>query len=100
MKKIIILAFTSILFTNNCVYMDVKTNATIFNKDVSQDKGIGSKTGEACVKTYAGLVSLGDSSLKTATENGKIKEVRSLDISQFSILFFLYMKTCTIVNGD
>ena len=99
MNKIFILSFT-ILLTGNCIYMDVKSNATIFNKDVSQDKGIGSKTGEACVKTYAGLVSIGDASLKTAAENGKIKEVRSLDISQYSILFFIYMKTCTIVNGD
>ena len=99
MYKIYIL-FIVPLLVGNCIYMNVKSNATIFNKDVSQDKGIGSKTGEACVKTYAGLVSIGDASLKTAAENGKIKEVRSMDISQYSILFFIYMKTCTIVNGD
>ena len=99
MHKIYILFIVPML-VGNCIYMNVKSNATIFNKDVSQDKGIGSKTGEACVKTYAGLVSIGDASLKTAAENGKIKEVRSMDISQYSILFFIYMKTCTIVNGD
>jgi hypothetical protein len=102
MKKIIFFLLLTTLFFTNCglIYTNVKMNATIFNKDVSQDKGIGTKSGTACTQGVLGLVQWGDSSLKAAAEEGKITQVKSMDISQYSILFYVYSKTCVIVNGE
>ena len=56
------------------------------------------KSGKACVKSYAGLISKGDSSIDAAKKNGGISKVsyvdRSLELTPF------FQEGCTIVHGN
>jgi hypothetical protein len=63
-------------------------------------KDFGSKVGKATNKTYVGLVSVGDISIKRAARNGGIKTVKHVDYSYENCGLFLYQETTIIVYGD
>lgn len=59
----------------------------------------GSKNGQACSKSYMGLIATGDASIRQAMENGGVKEIYTVDKLNFSF-FGVYSKQCTIVKGE
>ncbi|MFB6263021.1 MAG: TRL-like family protein [Bradymonadaceae bacterium] len=87
---------TGILFTSTKASTNHPTNT-----DTGKDgKALGSKKGKACSNTILYLIGMGDSSLKTAAQNGGIKKVHTVDQSNMAILGGAYVKHCTIVTGE
>jgi TRL-like protein family len=88
------------------LYTNVKANFNCWHGDEGScvgengPKAAGSKSGEACASTILMLITTGDMSLKTAASNGGISRVASIDYSTMNVLGSLYMKSCTIVNGE
>ncbi len=58
----------------------------------------GTKTGEACSQSGAGVVALGDASIETAAKNGGITRIKSADYHAVNQI--VMGKFCTIVRGD
>ncbi len=76
---------------------------TYMNKDVTLPITLGSKTGQACITSYLGLVSQGDASIKTAAAsapNGGITKISAIDYKNNNLGGFVVMETCTIVYGE
>ncbi len=88
------------------LYTNVKANFNCWHGEEGSCVGengpkvAGSKTGEACASTILMLFTTGDMSLKTAASNGGISRVASIDYGWTNILGSVYMKSCTIVNGE
>jgi hypothetical protein len=59
----------------------------------------GSKTGQACVRSYFGMFTVGDGSIETAMKTAGIKEVYTVTHDNFSILG-TYTSQCTVVSGE
>lgn len=57
-------------------------------------------TGKACSYSILWLVSFGDSTIKSAKEDGRITRVRSVDHEVLGILGFVFHRHCTIVTGS
>ncbi len=60
---------------------------------------IGDKVGMAEATSYLGLVALGDASVKTAADRGKITKIAAVDCKVYNVLG-VYAKYTTIVHGD
>ena len=76
---------------------------TIMNKQVVTPQDLGTKTGQACTTSYLGLISQGDSSIKTAAElapGGGIKKISAVDYKNNNLGGFIIMETCTIVHVE
>ena len=58
-----------------------------------------SKEGEATCTSILGLIAVGDCSIETAAENGKITNIKSVDKKVFSILG-IYSTYTTVVKGN
>jgi hypothetical protein len=58
------------------------------------------QSGESCSHSFLYLVSIGDSSISTAMDNGNIQKIASVGYEQFAILSFAYHRFCTIVTGE
>lgn len=60
------------------------------------------KSGKACVKLLAGLISTGDSSIETAKKNGGISKVSYVDrsLEAFNVYIPIFQEGCTIVHGN
>lgn len=74
------------------IFADVKWNG-------EADGGLGSKEGTACAQSILGLVAMGDASVKTAANDGGIKEIKAVDHSTKNILG-IFATYCTIVRGN
>jgi hypothetical protein len=57
-----------------------------------------SKSGRACSENWAGIITLGDSSIEEAKTLGGITKVASVDYEYFKAIF--YGRVCTIVRGN
>ncbi len=68
------------------------------NEQVSENT-IGNKTGEACAKSWFGLLTLGDASVGTAARAAGIKKVSVIDHSVTNILG-VYATYCVVVHGE
>ena len=86
----------ALLALPGCLYANIKTP---LDTDLNQTK-LGSKTGEASNQQILGLVAWGDASTQAAAANGHITQINHADEQIFSILWFIYTKTTTIVYGD
>ena len=73
------------------MWMDVKG-------PIQGGSGGGSKTGEACSQSWAGIVALGDASIETAAKNGGITRIDSVDFTMKNMI--AVGKFCTIVRGS
>jgi hypothetical protein len=73
------------------MWMDVKG-------PIQGGSGGGSKTGEACSQSWAGVVALGDASIETAAKNGGITRINSVDYHATNRI--VMGKFCTIVRGS
>ena len=73
------------------VWMDVKG-------PIQGGSGSGTKTGEACSQSWAGVVALGDASIATAAKNGGITRIQSVDYHATNRI--VMGKFCTIVRGS
>ena len=60
---------------------------------------IGSKTGTSSMVNYAGVVAIGDASVKTAASNAGITKVKTMDVHYDSIMGIINTTTTTI-TGD
>lgn len=60
------------------------------------------KQGQACAMNIANVVAIGDSSIETAKNNGKIKKVSFVDTNYKSLTIFahIYQRGCTVVWGE
>lgn len=58
----------------------------------------GSKKGEACVKSYLGLIALGDGSVEAAAQAGGITKINNINLNGWNLL--IYAQLCTVVQGD
>lgn len=63
------------------------------------NKEIGKKHGSSSVFTLLGLISIGDTSYRSAAENGDITIIKASDYSYFNFLW-LFQKTTVHVYGD
>lgn len=57
-----------------------------------------SKTGRACSENWAGIITLGDSSIEEAKTLGGITKVATVDYEYFKAIF--YGRVCTVVKGN
>lgn len=79
-----------------CLYAHIKTP---LDTDLNQTK-LGAKKGEASNQQVLGLVAWGDGGTQAAAANGGLTQINHADEEIFSILWFVYTKTTTIVYGD
>ena len=79
------------LFSNYSVLM--------CSPDDSQGLTPGSKTGEASMVNFLGLVAAGDASITAAAQNGGITNIKTADFKYNSILGIINTTT-TIVTGE
>lgn len=68
--------------------------------DSQGGKAIGPKRGEATCKAYAGMVSVGDASVRAAAKNGGIERVNHVDYRFKNYLLGLYSSYTTIAYGE
>jgi hypothetical protein len=59
----------------------------------------GTKQGEACAEGILGLVAWGDASVSSAKDAGGIKDLYSVEMRDFNILW-IYHKACTVAHGN
>lgn len=93
---IITILLVAALLTTGCVYSNIKIP---LDRDLDQTR-MGSKVGMASTYSVLWLVSWGDSSTAAAAKQGGLSTVNHMDMQIYSVLFGLYSKTTTIVNGD
>mgnify|MGYP001567326605 CR=1 FL=1 len=58
----------------------------------------GNRVGEACSKSFAGIIAVGDSSIEAARRNGGITMISSVDEHMNSFLG-IFAKYCVVVRG-
>lgn len=74
-------------------------NALLCSPDDAQGLIPGSKTGEATMVNFLGLVATGDASITQAASNGGITKIKTVDFNYKSILGIINT-TKTIVTGE
>ncbi len=90
-----------VLATAGCAYAPVNGLVTFVKWDgsVENQQVKATKIGEACAKSYLGIVALGDASIEKAKTNGSITKVATVD-HETTNLYFFYGSYCTIVTGE
>ena len=106
MKKLSLIFLSLIVLLSSCArtsnevavgfYSKIKDRAPSQNIDNSVPDN---KKGEACVESFIGLFSIGDSSIEKAKELAQIKKVTHIDRS-LEGFGYIYQKGCTIVHGN
>lgn len=106
MKKLIILAsLISMVMLCGCGgpygpgWIISDYDAPMCSPDEASGLSIGSKTGQAMMVNYLGLISTGDASITAAAKNGGISKVKTADY-HFDSLLGIINKTTTIVTGE
>lgn len=79
------------------IYSNVKGQWTTGEKVVNNVES--TKQGKACSKSYFSMVAVGDNSIETAKNRGKIKNVASVSYSSNNILGVIGTY-CTVVKGN
>lgn len=59
----------------------------------------GYKEGLACIYAAFGMISIGDASIESATRQGGIKEIYTIDTTAQSF-FGVYTRQCTVIVGN
>ncbi len=59
----------------------------------------GSKIGKACIRSFLGMISVGNGSIEEAMTNGGINEIFIINKENLSILG-TYTSQCTVVRGE
>jgi hypothetical protein len=102
-KHCIALAAALVLSLGGCVAAPVVPPLGIIYTNVQAPlapKGdVGSKRGTAHVKSYLGLFSIGDGSVRAAAANGNITEVKLVDY-EFKNVLGVYQRYTTVAYGD
>ena len=60
----------------------------------------GTKTGSSTNKTYVGLITTGNASVKAAADDAGIKTVKHVEYSYKNVVLYVYQETTVIVYGD
>lgn len=101
--KMKLMAAALIMFLASCNYMTTNSGMGIFYAEVTEPvmyaNGVAhSKTGEACQESFFSLISIGDSSVEKAKQNGGIVKVGSVNLTKKNVA--VYGRTCTVVKGE
>ncbi|MBW7857538.1 MAG: hypothetical protein H3C43_04415 [Leptonema sp. (in: Bacteria)] len=106
----VIIAIVTFSLLSSCAILDNQNSYTppvgyiyqsnSLNVMMSPNSEIGSRTGVACVESWAGLVSTGEAGIKQAAAAGAILTVKAVDYQITRILGIGYVKICTIAYGD
>ena len=106
MKKLSLICLSLIVLLSSCAVTSNEVSVGFYSKikDRAPSQNIdnsvpNTKKGEACVKSYLGLYTVGDSSVEKAKEVAQIKKVTHIDRS-FEGIGFIYQEGCTIVHGN
>ena len=106
MKKLSLICLSLIVLLSSCARTSNEVSVGFISniKDRAPSQAIdnsipNTKKGEACVKSYFGLLTIGDSSIDQAKEVSQIKKVTHVDRS-YEGIGFIYQKGCTIVHGN
>jgi len=102
MKKLITLTalvlVLAILAGCGMVYTGIKTPMPQLNSPVGET--MGSRVGKSTCTSVVWVVLVGDCSIKTAMDNGKLTKVHHVDTEINRILAGLYGTMTTVVYGD
>lgn len=64
-------------------------------------QGKNEKVGRACMRSYLGLVTVGDASIRAAREAGQITKIASVDREYTAIIYYIvYRRYCVVVSGE
>jgi len=100
---ITILAVSTLLATTGCGFVaDGPFGWMYTDHTVSVATGnatTGSKVGKACIRSFLGMISIGNGSIEKAMEDGGINEIFTVNIENMSILGS-YTSQCTVVRGE
>ena len=106
MKKLSLICLSLAVLLSSCARTSNEVNVGFYSKikDRAPAQNIDNsvadnKKGEACVKSYLGLYTVGDSSVEKAKEVAQIKKVTHIDRS-LEGFGYIYQKGCTIVHGN
>lgn len=86
----------SLLALPGCLYANIKSP---LDEDL-QTTRLGSKVGKSANHMILGLVAWGDASTQAAAQDGGITTLNHADQEWFSILWFVYGRSTTVVYGD
>ena len=75
------------------VYTDYKAPISLGSKE------LGSKRGLAHVTTILAMISWGDGSIRAATNNGRIRNLKHVDYQYYNVLG-VFQRYTTIAYGD
>lgn len=101
MKKLLLLPIAALAMSvTSCASYEprgaIYTDATMGQ---AASGATGVKTGQACAKSYVGLIATGDASIAAAKTAGGITQVSSVDHHTTNILG-AYGEYCTVVKGQ
>jgi hypothetical protein len=106
MKKLSLICLSLIALLSSCAVTSNEVSVGFISniKDRAPSQNIdnsvpNTKKGKACVTSYLGLYTVGDSSVEEAKEVAQIKKVTHVDRS-YEGVGFIYQKGCTVVHGN
>ena len=100
-KKVMILILAGLVATlSGCAtYLPGGSIYTEGKTGVVANNGVtANKTGKACMKSYLGVVAIGDASISAAMSQGGIKNVSTIEYEVKNIIGF--GTYCTVVTGN
>ncbi len=98
MKKLFLI-FTLLLFVGCASYIPVGGLFVEGKAGLQDNGGPATKTGEACMKSYLGLIAVGDASVEAAKASAGITKVSTIDYKVENVLG-LIGQYCTVVSGE
>lgn len=84
-------------YTHGIIFSDITIPAC--SPDDASGLQPGSKTGVSEMVNYLGWIATGDASIEAAAKNGRIKNVKTVDV-HYSTILGVVNTTTTTVTGD
>lgn len=101
MKKLLLLPIAALALSVTSCASYAPNGALYTDATMGQSaSGVaGAKTGQACAKSYLGLIATGDASIAAAKTAGGITQVSSVDQHTTNVLG-IFGEYCTVVKGQ
>ena len=61
---------------------------------------LGNKTGSSCIKSFLGVVTIGNASIQAAAASKGIRTIKAVEYQKISFILGAYTRLCTIVHGE
>lgn len=100
-EVILVLLFT-LVATVQCAVTGFGPQGSLFASTTIGVHGTsagGPKMGSACVYSILGLIAFGNGSVQSASQNGGISKILSIDLDGLSV-FGIFASQCTVVRGE